>query len=668
MSGIIFREGFESSQFWTHDAKVFPVGGNAYETEVGNIFSPKDWLFWFLHKAGAWGQPEAHNTWRHVDARRIHDGDGAYMFFGFWRNVDCGLMRQVQVAPGQGLQLTAWMHAWSNGLVAADGGHLDDGRWSDGSLVGYDVVSLTPDDIPPVDPNNSRPQSDANGNARVAIGIDPTGGTNPYADRVVWSEARFIYNGYAEQLAVEATAQAGTVTVFLRGTTLYPFKHLDFYIDDVELRATGAPARGQPRAQYERTYVLLPPSAGADWAEAAIAGTWDARRYTIGGSADDAGIGDLDARKVIAVNPGGWDGDLAAFYGEHYPGVAYEPLVAGSPDELRRRLEGETPPPPPPPPPPPDVPVFISFQQQRAAEHRDEFISRVQPPAWLLIGGFEEARHLKSLAPNMEIAIRHVDNAWGQYVHASDKDAAAERWLRHYGRTLFDQADYIKWMFDLNEYIATNDYETLRAVPSWIEALVKRLEREGWPARIVGLNVPVGNPQHNYLCDEQGIPRQVPLLTPAVRLLTDNDCLTAYHSYWGIRNLGGGRYYSTLDEPASTRMHYAFRALLGWDSTFRAAGVHPQYAFSEGGPIYINEAGVMVSSGAGWKYRETFNGDVDACVASYMQFQSLVQRWNATHGNRARWLTAFLHGGFNEWRYFDVAGEVSRRLADALTV
>ena len=311
--------------------------------------------------------------------------------------------------------------------------------------------------------------------------------------------------------------------------------------------------------------------------------------------------------------------------------------------------------------------IILSFQQQRAAAYRDEFISRVQPPAWLLIGGFEEAAHLKSLAPDMEIAIRHVDNDWKSYVLASDKDAAAERWLRHHGQTLFDQAEHIKWVLDLNEYTATNDYESLRATPSWIEALVKRFEKEGWPARIIGLNVPVGNPQHNYLCKEQGIPLQIPLLTPAVRLLTDNDCLVSYHSYFGVRKISSGQYYSTLDQPASTRMHYAFRALLSWDPVFTAAGVYPQYGFTEGGPIYINEAGRMVSSGAGWKYRETFDGDVDACVASYLQFQSLVQKWNAEHGNRARWLTAFIHGGFSDWKYFCMSGEPSRKLADALT-
>jgi len=99
--------------------------------------------------------------------------------------------------------------------------------------------------------------------------------------------------------------------------------------------------RGQPRIQYERTYVLLPPGADAVWVDAVICATWDEKRYTIGGSADDAGIGDLDVRQVIAVNPGGWPGDLHAFFEQHYPGVQYEPIEASTPEELGQKLTGE---------------------------------------------------------------------------------------------------------------------------------------------------------------------------------------------------------------------------------------------------------------------------------------------------------------------------------------
>ncbi|HHS98493.1 MAG TPA: hypothetical protein ENK08_11495 [Chloroflexi bacterium] len=94
------------------------------------------------------------------------------------------------------------------------------------------------------------------------------------------------------------------------------------------------PGRGLPREQYVRIYVLLPPDADSAWARAVIDATWDDRRFTVGGSADDAGIGDLDSRTVIAVNPSHWPGDLEEFYRTYYPGVRYIPVEVETPGQL----------------------------------------------------------------------------------------------------------------------------------------------------------------------------------------------------------------------------------------------------------------------------------------------------------------------------------------------
>jgi len=76
--------------------------------------------------------------------------------------------------------------------------------------------------------------------------------------------------------------------------------------------------------------------------KAVVNATWDKYRYTVGASADDAGVGNLDVRRVIAVNPGGWPGDLEAFFEEHYPGVEYIPVEAGSPEILRDVLDEDS--------------------------------------------------------------------------------------------------------------------------------------------------------------------------------------------------------------------------------------------------------------------------------------------------------------------------------------
>lgn len=102
----------------------------------------------------------------------------------------------------------------------------------------------------------------------------------------------------------------------------------------------GQEVRGLPRIQYERTYVLLPPGSSAAWAQAAVEATWDETRYTIGGSADDAGIGDLDERRVIAINPHNWPGALTLeeFFQQYYPEVEYVSVVAATPEELVDKL------------------------------------------------------------------------------------------------------------------------------------------------------------------------------------------------------------------------------------------------------------------------------------------------------------------------------------------
>jgi hypothetical protein len=321
------------------------------------------------------------------------------------------------------------MTAWSNGCDV----HLSDAKWSDGSLVGYDEVTLLPSDIPPL---NGDEQSDANGNSAQTIGLDPLGGTDPYAESVIWSETQHTYNNYVKQSVVEAVAESAVVTVFIRDVRLWAFRHGDLYVDDVELIAMygsryspetpvagermtieglshqpveaelevwhesgnpvavelegesatgtgwhirtwltepvewkgrytmvfthedeilleadfhipdGIPAPepppecwGEPRTQYRRVYVLLPQDCGPEWAVAAVQGG-HGRRLTVGYSADDAGLGALYSKQVLAVNPHLWpDGLTEAWYDEHYPGVDFVIINADTPEQLKTMLE-----------------------------------------------------------------------------------------------------------------------------------------------------------------------------------------------------------------------------------------------------------------------------------------------------------------------------------------
>ena len=113
---------------------------------------------------------------------------------------------------------------------------------------------------------------------------------------------------------------------------------------------TAPPRRGTPRSQYRRVYILLPPTAtDPAWPAAALAATWDKHRATVGGSADDAGIGNLHARATLAVNPDGWGSTppLASWFSQHYPGLSYASMAAKTPDRLAAQLQNAYLPAPP---------------------------------------------------------------------------------------------------------------------------------------------------------------------------------------------------------------------------------------------------------------------------------------------------------------------------------
>jgi hypothetical protein len=420
-----FERGWEGNH---HRCVVYPVGGTPYEREAGEIACPEGWMAWYRHglpvehdpqNGVGWAAPEVRPCGLIPDPRRVHAGNWGCLVFTFSRIHDAGLFQQVTVPAGTRLRLSAWAHAWSNVWGSP---HESDPRWSEGSHVGYNAFFAE---------EGTAGLDDADRNFTFWLGIDPTGGTNPYAPTVVWGKGAHIYNAYHQVPPVEVTAQADKVTVFLRSRTLWPFKHNDAYWDDVVLEAvspmpqvqlTAEPASpevgqtvrvtaqsdqtltgpslrvvgpdgalltvtpgganvsppylwdfipqkagahgvsllvegvatplaqmtltvrskvwGLPREQYDRTYVLLPPDAGPEWVRAILeSGAWERRRWTIGGSADDAGIGALLSKTVIAINPQKWPGDLEAFFRQYYPGTRYVPLVAATPEELRRKLE-----------------------------------------------------------------------------------------------------------------------------------------------------------------------------------------------------------------------------------------------------------------------------------------------------------------------------------------
>ena len=310
--------------------------------EGGDIFAPPGWTVWYREEEGLWGQPEGRDT-TGTNPDRMRSGDKGYLLFNYVQRQDAGLLQQVNVFPETRLRFEVWAHAWSNHEDQDQPDryrHPDDSLWSDGA--GFEPFFSLEGGL--ADKENETELS----NFTFWVGIDPKGGRDPFSKTVAWGQGAHIYNVYAQVPSVEVTAQSDTITVFTRARTRFPYKHNDAYWDDasllvVEEKGKGElqRGRGEPRIQFERFYVLLPPGADSEWAKAIIEATWNDHRYTVGGSADDAGIGDLDSRIVLAVNPDLWGGPkvLREFFKENYPAVRYRSVKAASPTELLEKLQ-----------------------------------------------------------------------------------------------------------------------------------------------------------------------------------------------------------------------------------------------------------------------------------------------------------------------------------------
>jgi hypothetical protein len=250
--------GYE--QDWSDDASHtafrFNTDGSFHsEIEVGNIFTPSDgWFTFFKHGRPAdfhdpdnhdgYVQPEVTHMAKPQYPDRVAEGEQSVKLFTFHQVHDAGLLQRVDnVTVGTTYRVSAKCHAWSNWH---DGPHPSDPHWSEGA--GYDAGYVL----------EGETNDDEWRNFTFTIGIDPTGGSNPYADSVVWGRGAHVYNEFVE-ISVEATAQSEYVTVFLRSVTLWRYKHNDAYWDDVRF--------GEVEGRvYDRYIHLIPQDATeAEW-------------------------------------------------------------------------------------------------------------------------------------------------------------------------------------------------------------------------------------------------------------------------------------------------------------------------------------------------------------------------------------------------------------------
>ncbi|HLA45572.1 MAG TPA: hypothetical protein VJZ27_19140, partial [Aggregatilineales bacterium] len=139
-----------------------------------------------------------------IRGTRIRSGAQAVRFYCTYGVCWGGYYQQLRVIPGQQYTFSAYAFAWCDTTPEFH----------------EDVLSSqleTHDDII---------------NCELGIGLDPTGGTDPYSQNIHWIPM-YAYDTYTF-FGTSVVAQGEVMTLFLRGRSLWGFHHIDFHFDALE--------------------------------------------------------------------------------------------------------------------------------------------------------------------------------------------------------------------------------------------------------------------------------------------------------------------------------------------------------------------------------------------------------------------------------------------------
>jgi len=207
---LLLNGGFETSPPW-------PI-----QDGMGEIQVAPGWRAWYLDQPPAyvvrplfcngldygcyWARPEFRDVGAAFYPHGVHSGSYAQKYFSYGRMHEAGLMQRVTgITPGVQLLFSAYMEAWMcNDYIAA----CDGGRKSQNPTTMH-----------------------------LRVGIDPTGGANPFSPDVVWSDEGDSFDRWT-LFSVEAAAKGDAVTVFTHSRAEwidYARMNNDVYVDDAAL-------------------------------------------------------------------------------------------------------------------------------------------------------------------------------------------------------------------------------------------------------------------------------------------------------------------------------------------------------------------------------------------------------------------------------------------------
>lgn len=204
---------------------------------------PQYWHAWYQNKcqAGKCGMYEcaepAEAICRRPEYRksegfgnRIYAGDGSVVYFTNYGTHHAGLYQHIELGQGGSntIDFSASASSWSNSK------HCD--NFGKESCVEADGCICS-------EPINT---------FKGRIGVDPTGGIDPNAGSVVWTEWKDLPNVQPDQGSAftqfsltGVESESNRITVFLASNNQYPYGNSDSYWDAAELKVNGQLAIGQ---------------------------------------------------------------------------------------------------------------------------------------------------------------------------------------------------------------------------------------------------------------------------------------------------------------------------------------------------------------------------------------------------------------------------------------
>jgi hypothetical protein len=180
--------------------------GGMYHMSMSN-FIAEGWSYWYQGRAAddprGWWMPEPEFGLIADRPGQMRSGAKSQRWFNTWAIHNAGLYQTVTVPDNSWLRFSIWMFNCSSEqdfFCISEGYHS---KW---------------------------------------VGIDPTGGADPFSPNIVWGNEDRTMDVWA-QIGVIAQAKGNKVTVFVREQPQYSLKHNDILLDDAELVVIPEPAQ-----------------------------------------------------------------------------------------------------------------------------------------------------------------------------------------------------------------------------------------------------------------------------------------------------------------------------------------------------------------------------------------------------------------------------------------